>query len=520
MIAYLPSDFWTVAFWHGDGTAIPKVALRSLVFALPALFAAVIAGPKRGEDEVDHKSRYEELVGQPIDEVPSGLITPFALLVALLTSYRLNNAHGKWETANKSVLRLHEQTRLIISRLCAIFPPTPENQERLYTIRRLLVLACITLEKHIHRDTNFAAERRSGVLTNEEHQHFKKIVTVSADDNKTDTFPSKNIPGLIFFMLHAELHKIFDAHKIATTPARTMVDQDLAILSGLVEELDYLSFTVLPIAYAQLTRLVCLTFLLILPFCANVSLSYGVIPLSIASNLIYFTVDHCASEMEAPFGDDKMDVDVPKMLRRIDKHTASLLAIYIGKPVLNFNLYPETRATSKSGQRLKKQYSLGNVYKMEAARRASITDWQSRASIVASAVSSRCSKVRLSEGGMCGKSVSSPRGAAHRLDLSDSVDSKGPTIPASSPQPSVEEEDEDDEPLMEDSLPGMVGTINQSTIARHRAIARGGNSREKVPPSLSLGKRSGSSSVSVSVGRLGIRTASSPRSKDAARGAL
>jgi len=30
------------------------------------------------------------------------------------------------------------------------------------------------------------------------------------------------------------------------------------------------------------------------------------VPLSVAVNMIYFTVDHCASEMEAPFGDDLM----------------------------------------------------------------------------------------------------------------------------------------------------------------------------------------------------------------------
>lgn len=142
MTAYLPNDFWTVAFWHTEGTAIPKVALRSLVFAIPALIAALMA---------EHQSKFRKVFGessvladQSVDQVPSGLITPFALLVALLTSHRLNSAHGKWLTANKSVLTLHEQTRLIISRLCAIFPPSPENKERIHTIRRLLVLACIT----------------------------------------------------------------------------------------------------------------------------------------------------------------------------------------------------------------------------------------------------------------------------------------------------------------------------------------------------------------------------------------
>ena len=199
MTAYLPNDFWTVAFWHTEGTAIPKVALRSLVFAIPALIAALMA---------EHQSKFRKVFGessvladQSVDQVPSGLITPFALLVALLTSHRLNSAH--------------------------------------------------------------------------------------------------------------------------------------------------------------------------------VALSYGVIPLSIASNVIYFTVDHCASQMEAPFGDDLMDVDVHKMLRRIDKNTASLLSLYTKQPVLNYNLFPETRKTGQDGARLKwrkAQHSLGNVYKMDAKRRESAAE--------------------------------------------------------------------------------------------------------------------------------------------------
>ena len=94
-------------------------------------------------------------------EVPSGLITPFALLVALLTSYRLTQAHEKWEIAkcsdpgidlglvhspititliyshilaasrsSGSVATIHELSRILISRLCAIFPASRENKAR------------------------------------------------------------------------------------------------------------------------------------------------------------------------------------------------------------------------------------------------------------------------------------------------------------------------------------------------------------------------------------------------------
>ena len=63
---------------------------------------------------------------------------------------------------------------------------------------------------------------------------------------------------------------------------------------------------------------------MLLPFAAHQTLEWKVLPLAFVSNVIYFTVDLCASEMEAPFGDDDMDVDMPKMIRRMDKCDPSL----------------------------------------------------------------------------------------------------------------------------------------------------------------------------------------------------
>ena len=58
---------------------------------------------------------------------------------------------------------------------------------------------------------------------------------------------------------------------------------------------------VLPVAYAQLTRLVCIGFVIIVPFSAYISLGWGVLFLSFAVNMIYFTVDRVRrSQPEAP----------------------------------------------------------------------------------------------------------------------------------------------------------------------------------------------------------------------------
>jgi hypothetical protein len=86
-------------------------------------------------------------------------------------------------------------------------------------------------------------------------------------------------------------------------------------------------------------------------------IQYFVIPFSLTANVVFFLVDECSSQMEAPFGDDESDIDLPKLLRRIDKHTASTLALWTGSPVKHFNLYPEAQTTSHHCRPLVRAFS-------------------------------------------------------------------------------------------------------------------------------------------------------------------
>ena len=189
---YLPADFWGVAFTT-KGSALPKIMLRSIVFTAPAILAVLVRrdgylGDGIGPTDEDSLTRFT------LPEVPGRLITPFALLVALLTSYRLNHAHGKWEVANGSVMVIQETSRLLISRLCAIFPATALNKERLLRFRRLMVLGCVSIYKHVHSIKDFDAELQRNLLTREELALFSRTSTISYEEghNKSDKFPTKN----------------------------------------------------------------------------------------------------------------------------------------------------------------------------------------------------------------------------------------------------------------------------------------------------------------------------------------
>ena len=70
------------------------------------------------------------------------------------------------------------------------------------------------------------------------------------------------------------------------------------------------------------------------------------------ANLVYFTVDECAGEMATPFGADANDVDMEKLIRRLDKHSASLLSVHLNAPVEVWSRRrPSTRLTFRPPMR-------------------------------------------------------------------------------------------------------------------------------------------------------------------------
>ena len=114
-ITYIPADFWGVACTV-TGSAIPKVTWRSTYMGIPAVLAALCGHFRH---ELSDLLCEEE---QCVYDVPSSFITPFALLVALLTSYRVRGAHAKWDNANKMAMSLHE-----VRECCAPCPTDPQH---------------------------------------------------------------------------------------------------------------------------------------------------------------------------------------------------------------------------------------------------------------------------------------------------------------------------------------------------------------------------------------------------------
>jgi len=328
-VTYTPTHFWSVVFAR-TGSALPTVLPRSILL-LPLAASAVLA--------VDEKLLVRDY---------SGGMNGLATIVGLLTAFRLNDAYSKWNRASEQLLLLHAKTRDVLAKLCAYTGQQPEAVPSIANVRRLLVLACVTIKMHIRGESDFSEHVECGLVTADEVAALTtSTCTKSVRDGKRDKFPSRNRPALVFHWAHAATSSMFRTGMLQTPNHHLAIESALTDTSAVFEEIEHLGVSVLPIAYAQLTRLVSLLFLVAFPFAYATEMVtiWSVLSISLIINVLFFTIDECASQMETPFGMGINDVELTKTIRRIDKHTAALLGASLGQVVDNYDIFPETRRT-------------------------------------------------------------------------------------------------------------------------------------------------------------------------------
>ena len=169
-----------------------------------------------------------------------------------------------------------------------------------------------------------------------------QAVSFSPRDLKEDRFPSRNRPALVFLWLHETVAELAAMLKMSP-PQHTGLDALISSMADLFQEAEALARIGMPPPYAQINRLAVLMYLLVLPFALAEPLGMLLVPAVTIANIIYFGIEGCANMMDNPFGYDSIDVDLEKLLRRIDKHSSALIGASMGKRHANFDLFPEAR---------------------------------------------------------------------------------------------------------------------------------------------------------------------------------
>ena len=349
---YEPKRFWVISLSIHRG--MYKNIPNALVLMVPAAAAVVL-----------HHYGEEISLRWELDSFGS-IMTPFTTLVGLLTTFRVNDAFNRYKTGRGLVEVVYTKSCEAVMRLTAALECNEETEELVLRVRRLMILGVLLVQKHTHEEKlastkeevaeQFAHELRTGLITADEleqmtQQSLSVAVGIDGKPGKKDRFPSKNRPRFAWFLMNRALWELNQKGVFKTVHYHFQTENCMYAMASAFDEMLTLSQTLLPIQYAQVSRFVALVFLLLLPFAMIEDLGYVTLPICFIANTVYLTVDSCASEMENPFGNDETDIDMRKLVRQTDKHTASIMGLWMGRPCPNYDINPEDAKLVREGKK-------------------------------------------------------------------------------------------------------------------------------------------------------------------------
>jgi hypothetical protein len=194
------------------------------------------------------------------------LTGPFTILVGLLIAFRLGDAYKKWDLGTRCLTDLHSSANLVTSMLCCYVVKDDFTAEALKNIRRLMILACVSIARAIRSQKELDMEQQLGLITEQEVYELTEKKMSFSVDGKTDRYPTRNRPQAIFFRLSYEVAELWRKKHIPSPNHHLSIENEIKKMARVCEEVEHLNMTILPLPYAQLTRLVTFLLLIILPY--------------------------------------------------------------------------------------------------------------------------------------------------------------------------------------------------------------------------------------------------------------
>lgn len=105
----------------------------------------------------------------------------------------------------------------------------------------------------------------------------------------------------------------------------SLLEQRLAILSGVQGGCERIKFTPLPFAYSLLLHRTAYLFCLLLPFALANNLGWWTVPVVLVVSFTFFGLDALGDQLEDPFGNDKNDLPLSALTRNIERELRAAL---------------------------------------------------------------------------------------------------------------------------------------------------------------------------------------------------
>lgn len=265
-------------------------------------------------------------------DVKAGFTT-IGFLLSFLMVFKTQSAYSQWWEAMGHVEGIHFLSRSLAMATCTILPWTNDTTSvilpagslarkkpvRLFArkIVRLLLVHYFVLVEFFKRTGSNATDNkevmdglRDKVRRLTGPREFSMLYCPDNHDTKASESDVKHAsPMLVLYWIQIAVCRCGEIHNLAA-PKYAIFESKITLLLRHFWEMNKIDKIQFPLPYAQVTKILCLIFVYMLPFVLQRDTGSLTELICATVALGFYGLDEVAEILEAPFGDDANDIDL------------------------------------------------------------------------------------------------------------------------------------------------------------------------------------------------------------------
>lgn len=270
----------------------------------------------------------------PIEDISSDVkagFTTIGFLLSFLMVFKTQSAYSQWWEAMGHVEGIHFLSRSLAMATCTILPWSSETQAyspdslqrkkpvRLFArkVVRLILVHYFVLVEYFKRTGANATTKpevmdaiRDKIRKLTGPREFSMLYCPDSPDTKASESNVKHAsPMLVLYWIQIAICRCGEIHNLAA-PKYGIFESKVTQLLRHFWEMNKIDKIQFPLPYAQITKMLCLIFVYMLPFVLQRDTGSLTELICATVALGFYGLDEVAEILEAPFGDDANDIEL------------------------------------------------------------------------------------------------------------------------------------------------------------------------------------------------------------------
>lgn len=348
---YEPENFFGTIF-SCEGSVMPKVLLRAvLIGGASGALAAWIESESCGDPGMPGHADdclFGELFGPILvpekPHVPSWT-SYIGVFVGLLLVFKTNLAYSRIDHGTALMGALSHDCRTIASQACGFIggdvAGATELREELCRLSLLLMVLVVRRicdsDSELVKPGGKLAQFESELLAEGEAEKLEAVKAATEagacywtdiptdNENQVDKRDADSHIPVLALWCRTRLQRAFKENRISA-PMQGHMDSTITGFLINYQGLRKIATVPIPFPYAQMVKICLLMYLTAAPFFMVADYKWLTVPLNILLSMVLLGIDEISVEIEDPFGDDPNDINLLKVLRKMDADVSTLLA--------------------------------------------------------------------------------------------------------------------------------------------------------------------------------------------------